>query len=227
MGHVSHVFVPRPWAADLLGVDSQERRHLDRVLRLEPGAAISYTDGAGVIGDGYYADGTIRRGEERETPPSRAVTVAVAPPRQVDRSRFVVEKLGELGVERLVWLESVFGEGKPPRKAKATAWAVAALQQSRGAHLLQIEEPITLSALAEARPEAILLVAEPGAGSIEQALSAVDGEIVVCVGPEGGFRPDELPAGVRKIGLGPRILRTETAAVVAGGLILQGLGVDD
>jgi 16S rRNA (uracil1498-N3)-methyltransferase len=50
---------------------------------------------------------------------------------------------------------------------------------------------------------------------------------VMCIGPEGGFREDDLPSGAVEVGLGPRILRTETAAMVAATLILQALSAAD
>jgi len=228
VSHVPHVYVPRPWNGDQLPVDERERRHLERVLRLDSGAAVSYTDGAGSVGEGHYAAGAIRRGEEEEIPLlSRALTMAVAAPRQVDRARFVVEKLGELGVERLVWIESRHGEGRAPRPEKTQAWAVAALQQSRGPRLLQIDGPASIAAVVEALPGAVVLVAVPGAGPLEPAVAAAAEDVVMCIGPEGGFRADDLPSGAVEVGLGPRILRTETAAVVAATLILQALSAAD
>jgi len=228
MSHVPHVYVPRPWEGDRLLVDERERRHLERVLRLESGALVSYTDGAGIVGEGRYGAGAIHRGEEEEIPLlSRALTMAVAAPHQVDRSRFVVEKLGELGVERLVWIDSHYGEGRAPRVEKSHAWAVAALQQSRGPRLLQIEGPTSIAEVVGRLPEAVVLVAVPGAGPLEPALAAVAEDVVMCIGPEGGFREDDLPPGAVEVGLGPRILRTETAAMVAATLILQALSAAD
>ncbi|MGD2050942.1 MAG: RsmE family RNA methyltransferase [Acidimicrobiia bacterium] len=228
MGHVPHVYLPRPWDEDRLSVDERERRHLERVLRLEAGAAVSYTDGAGIVGEGRYAGGAVLRGEEEEIPLlPHALTMAVAPPRQVDRARFVVEKLGELGAERLVWITSHYGEGRPPRAEKSLAWAVAALQQSRGPRLLQIEGPASIAEVVDGLPGALVLVAVPGARPLEPALAAAEEDVVMCIGPEGGFGEDDLPSGVVEVGLGPRILRTETAAMVAATLILQALSAAD
>ena len=53
------------------------------------------------------------------------------------------------------------------------------------------------------------------------------GEVVILVGPEGGFAPEEVSAaksaGIAPVSLGPRILRTETAAIVGSALIIYGL----
>ena len=42
----------------------------------------------------------------------------------------------------------------------------------------------------------------------------------VLIGPEGGWAPEELPSGLPVVGLGPHVLRTETAAIVAGALLV-------
>lgn len=139
MGHVPHLYIPLPWDGDLITVDERTRHHLERVLRRSDGDGVTYTDGEGVIGVGEYRSGTVRRVRESPTPvPATAVTIAMAPPRASDRARFAVEKLAELGVTELTWLDTRHGEGRPPRAEKAAAWAVAALEQSRGTRLMAI-----------------------------------------------------------------------------------------
>lgn len=216
MGRVPHVLLPGPWSEATLPLPEATRSHLTRVLRLAPGAPLSYTDGAGTVGAGTLAAAGIDRGEERETDrPAPAITVAVAPPRAAARARWVVEKLAELGIDRLVWLETRHGEGRPPRNAKAAAWAAGALEQSRGAHLLEVSGTRSWAEL-----ERPLSVATPG----ETPLRTVAGPVTVVVGPEAGFGAGELPADATGFGLGPRILRVETAAVVAGALALAAAG---
>jgi 16S rRNA (uracil1498-N3)-methyltransferase len=214
---VPHVLVEGPWEGDTLPVAETTRHHLERVLRLAPGAAVTYTDGAGRIGEGLLDPAGISRGRERTEPEreSGSVTVAVSPPRDSNRARFVVEKLGELGVDRLWWLRAERTEGRPPRDEKAHAWAVAALQQSRGSRLLQVSGTVTPAEVAARGPA---LVAVPGAAPL--AGLDVAGPAVVCIGPEGGFAPEELPAAMHRVGLGSRVLRVETAAVVAATLLV-------
>jgi 16S rRNA (uracil1498-N3)-methyltransferase len=144
--------------------------------------------------------------------------MAVAPPRAAERQRFLVEKLAELGVAELRWLATIHVSGRVPRRERAQAWAVAALEQSRGVYLMEIN--------AEDVPPADLmpplLVADPGGRPLSRAFSPRSGTVTVtvAVGPEGGFSADELPGHAEPLSLGPRILRVETAAVVAATLIL-------
>ena len=141
--------------------------------------------------------------------------MAVAPPDSSDRARYVVEKLAELGVDRLLWLNTEFGQNRAPRAEKTARWAVGALEQSRGAWLMTIGRASTVAEL----PAPAWLV-HPGGGN----LPAPAGDVTLAIGPEGGFSPDELAVVDTKLGLGARVLRVETAAVVASGLVLHHLG---
>ncbi len=218
MRHIPHVYVPQPWDPEVIPLIGQQVRHLERVLRLEEGASLSYTDGVGRVGEGALGAGSIVRGTEVDVPaPAPEVSVAVAPPRKQERVRFLVEKLAELGVDRLVWLATRLGEGRAPRAEKADAWARSALEQSRGAWLLRISGPISPAAL-PGTPT--LWVAER---ETEMPPSVVEGGILV-IGPEAGFAEGEIPASANRIGLGRRILRVETAAVVGATVMLERTG---
>lgn len=214
MGHVPHLFLPGPWKGDTITPPSGTVAHLERVLRLEGGDPVSYTDGRGTVGNGVWRSSLVERGSEHgvEAPPTD-LTVAVAAPRGGERQRFIVEKLAELGVRRLCWLETRFGSGHPRKPEKARAWAIAALEQSRGAHLLEVGGTAGWEALD--RP---LFVAQPGAAPL--AAIALPPAPTLAVGPEGGFAPDELPTDATAVGLGPHVLRTETAAIAAAAIIL-------
>lgn len=133
--------------------------------------------------------------------------MAVAPPSNKDRVRFVVEKLAELGVEQLVWLRTTFGTGRLPPPEKQMAWAISALEQSRGGWLMGLGgEFVTWSDLEEP-----VLVCQPAGSAVIEVLAPR----TVVVGPEGGFDPDEVPSDFESVALGETILRVETAAVVA------------
>lgn len=175
-------------------------------------SAVSYTDGLGVVGSGKFAEGGIVRGEERQVARPPAPSIAVAPTQSTERNRFIVEKCAELGVVRLDWLASRHGQGRPPRGEKSKAWAVSALQQSRGAHLMDIgESECGLGGL-----DGVVVVADPaGIDSLELDPAW---PVTIVIGPEGGFAPDELPSHLPKWKLNERVLRTETATVVAAAL---------
>jgi RsmE family RNA methyltransferase len=208
MGHVPHLYVPGPWDGPALTLGVDQVNHLTRVLRRGNDAPLSYTDGAGVVGEGVFADGGIERGDERAIPAPPAIRIAVAPPRSSDRCRWIVEKLQELAVETLIWITTNHGEGRPPKPDKALAWAVGALEQSRGSHLMGIETAGELKNL-----EGPLAVADQSGGPLEVVTPTVS--LTVAIGPEGGWAPGEIPTGATVISLADTVLRTETAAIAA------------
>ena len=215
MAHIPHLYVPPPWNERVFPLTDHQDHHLRRVLRSPDSAPLTYTDGQGALGGGTLGPGGIERGEEsRALRPSPALTVAVAPPRNSDRARFIVEKLAELGVDRLLWVTSAYGQAGPPRAEKSVRWAVGSLEQSRGSWIMDIGE----AGFADL-PDPRWLV-HPGGGG----LPPTHEDVTLVIGPEGGFSPDEVARADTTVGLGARVLRVETAAVVAAGLVLSHLG---
>lgn len=211
MGHVPHLLLEGPWDGGSLSLAAEHRHHLEKVLRLGSGAPIHYTDGAGRTGAGTLGDGVVIRGTERDVAPPRVrLSVAVAPPASKDRLRFLVEKLSELGVAEIVWVRTRYSEGRPPGEDKAEAWVRSAVEQSRTAW----KTSIRTGQIGELGGP--LLVADRDGGPMPSGLS----EATVLVGPEGGLAPAELPAAAVPVSLGRNVLRVETAAVVAAGLLL-------
>ena len=216
----SHVLVD----ADLLGdagsialVDEVER-HLNKVLRLRDGEVVGVTDGAGrwclarVVRDGNRLWLDASSEVVSEPAAERSVTVAAAIPKG-DRLDWMVQKVTELGVDRLVLLHADHSavRWKPDRVdqhlARMQRIADEALRQSRRVVRLAIEAPVpAIDVLGD------FVIAEPGGRSLTRADSAV------AVGPEGGWTKDEVAAARDRIDLGPTILRTETAAVAVSTL---------
>lgn len=207
MAHVPHLLLPGPWSETRIELPGPTVHHLRSVLRMHDGEACSYTDGAGRGGEGVLEAGAIVRGDESVFPAPPTVILAVAPPASKDRLRIIVEKAAEIGVSRIRWLDTRFGNGRPPRADKSMQWAQMALEQSRGHHLTTVdEELVSVDAL-----EGNLVAADQG-GATPATMPA---PLTVLVGPEGGWAPGELPEGIPTFGLGDRVLRTETAAILA------------
>jgi 16S rRNA (uracil1498-N3)-methyltransferase len=179
--------------------------HLRRVLRFEDGAEVTYTDGTGTFGEGTWSNGTVTRGSEQPKSRPSDLVIAVAPPSNRHRVRFLVEKLAEIGVESLIWLATSHGVRRLPALKKQQSWAVSALQQSRGSWLMQVDDRFAGWNDLE-RP---LAVCVPGGSGSESGFRTA------VVGPEGGFDSDEIPDDAVGVSLGSTILRVETAAVVA------------
>jgi 16S rRNA (uracil1498-N3)-methyltransferase len=205
MKHVPHLVVPAPWEESRLGLSIIQWRHVSKVLRMKSGDELTYTDGLGTIGQGTLSHQALERGEERTVDRPSELTLAVAPPASKDRQRFLVEKLAELGVAKLIWIETRHGKNRVANPAKVFSWVLAAVEQSRGAYLMETSEDLVpLDQL-----EGDLVFCHPG-GSGQPGPAKT-----VVIGPEGGFADDEIPPGATLLDLGPTILRVETAAIAA------------
>ena len=211
MGHRPHLLIEGPWGEADLALSDSQTHHLMTVLRKRPGDRVSYTDGQGAFGTGVITGtGSVNRGDERVISRPTPVDVAVAPPSNKDRARFLVEKLGELGVARLLWLRTSHGPGHVVKPARARTWAQAALEQSRGAWLLDIGDGL----VGWEDLVGPIAVCKQGGGSPRGRPRTV------VIGPEGGWSAGEIPDDVETWGLTENVLRVETAAVVAAALIL-------
>ncbi|HKU62522.1 MAG TPA: RsmE family RNA methyltransferase [Gemmatimonadales bacterium] len=209
------------------GVSEEESHHL-RVRRAEAGELVELRDGAGLVGTGRLA--SARGGWEVEVVQARrearpaALTLAVG---AGDRDRFawLVEKAVELGVTRVVPLETERTAGVASRLRagqidKLRRVAVEALKQCGAAWACEISEPMSLDRFVAQAPEGARWLADAG-GEAAAALDAAPATIVV--GPEGGLTPDEMArlgaAGYRSLVLGPFTLRFETAALAAAAFV--------
>jgi 16S rRNA (uracil1498-N3)-methyltransferase len=210
MGHVPHLLLPGPWTGEIVELSEEQRHHLEKVLRIEEGEAVSYTDGEGSLGNGRILSGQVLRAEEGRVPAPSDLTVVVAPPDNKDRARFLVEKLAEMGAAELLFLDSRHGHGRPPSAEKARSWSVSGLEQSRGAWLMRTSD--RLVEFADINPP--FVVCDRG-GPRDAPFART-----VVIGPEGGWAPGEIPKDATLWGLGETVLRVETAALVAAARLL-------
>lgn len=218
----------RPATGDLLALGSAEAKHA-RVRRLRAGDPVALFDGAGRSYLGRLESLSRERASVRVTAvlPERAaespleLVLAIAL-LKADRLDWVVEKATELGVHRIRPFASTTTLAHPSR-ARQQRWqqiALAAAKQCGRSVTPAIEPPAALSAVLAAPAAARVLFAEDGSGAALEAVAVTSpGPLLVIVGAEGGFTPAELAvaraAGCHAVGLGPRILRAETAAVTA------------
>jgi 16S rRNA (uracil1498-N3)-methyltransferase len=213
------VFVSDPSAPD---VDEEDAHHLVRVLRLRPGEVVIAADGRGSAARcRFTGQGSLLEPEEppvHRDRPAPSITVAFAPVKG-DRPEWVVQKLTELGVDRIVPIttdRSVVrwaGERGAQSADKLRKVARGAAAQSRRSWLPEVSAPTTL----------IELAAEAGGPKV--ALADEDGDPpslrhpVLAVGPEGGWSDAERSLGLVAVRLGDATLRAETAAVAAAALL--------
>ena len=206
-------------------LDGDEARHLVRVLRGQVGDAVRVFDGRGgewfarvtLVGRDRVELAIERSVEPRPAAGGARVTLAVALPKG-ERQKWLVEKLTELGVERLVPLVTSRGvaEATAAARTRLERGVIEACKQCGRTTLMEIAAPLSIGELAAATPGAVRLLADPAAAPA-RGWPAATGEIIAAVGPEGGFTSDEAAAAVQQgfvpVSLGPHILRVETAAV--------------
>ena len=131
------------------------------------------------------------------------------------RPEMVIQKLTELGVDRILPLSAdrsvvQWDEAKASTQVERfRRVAREAAMQSRRAWLPTVEE---MAAARDVQPAAGVVLAEPGGDPIDGSVR------VLLVGPEGGWTDEEL-MGHSTVGLGPTVLRAETAAISAGTLL--------
>ena len=193
--------------------------HLMRVLRLRDGERVTASDGRGNWRECLFEDaGLVVDGDIETESRDRDVTVLFALSKG-DKPETAVQKLTELGVARIVPFVAersvVKWDGDKSQRNVERLRKVAreAAMQSRHVHLPLVEDVQQSLAAAIALVGKVAL-AEPGGAAVDASVSAI------AVGPEGGFTPNELD-GRRTVALPGGILRAETAAVVAGALLVD------
>lgn len=201
--------------------------YLFAVMRLPAGAEVALFDGQ----SGEFAARVQPQGKRgatatvgAQTAPFRApadLWLLFAPVKKA-RTDFLVEKAVELGVARLVPVQTEHTNSERLRPDRMKAHVIEAAEQCGATHLPEIAEIAPLArVLAGWDPTRLLFWAnEQLADAPNTASASTAGPAAVLIGPEGGFSPSEqarlaaLPF-VRPLRLGPRILRAETAAVAA------------
>jgi 16S rRNA (uracil1498-N3)-methyltransferase len=229
-------FVPAP---DLLGPEvplpMEVVHHLATVLRLSRGAEILLLDGAGTVCRCRIEQLDRRSG--RATVLERWRQAETAFPLRLlqgvpkgDKMEMVLQKGTELGVCAFTPVlagRSIAGGGgaEGNRQKRWQRVLEEAARQSRRAHLPRLDAPLPLAAALAASQENLrLLLWEKGALPLAEALPTQrPADAAVLVGPEGGFSDTEaaqaMSAGFLPVGLGPRILRTETAGLALAAIL--------
>jgi 16S rRNA (uracil1498-N3)-methyltransferase len=246
-GHAPFFFAePAGLEADRLSIEGEDARHLAVVRRASPGDLVRVSDGRGTIADARLTSVTPAAvGVEVLT---RTVTSAPRPRVEVhqglakgDKVDGVIRHLVEMGVDRIVVFEagrSVARWDGARQAAAGRRWATIAREAAKQSHrawLPVLEGPLPGAAAAAAAAttgRGLGLVAHPAAGSrlrdvLAERVPTPD-SVWVVVGPEGGLSEDEVAtfaaACAVPVSLGPQILRTETASVVAAALVLHHFG---
>ncbi|MFW2830175.1 16S rRNA (uracil(1498)-N(3))-methyltransferase [Sphingomonas sp. ID0503] len=222
------LFVEQPLSADLpLRLEGAAANYLGNVMRLGPGNGVNLFDD--LTGDwAARVEAVGKRAIEltvadhlrpREAVPDLWL---VAAPIKKGRIDLVAEKACELGVDRLVPVITRRTVVEKPKLERLRAHMIEAAEQCGRNALPSLAEPVGLAVLLKDWPtdRALFFADETGGEPALEAMRAHRGPAAILIGPEGGFDPAEREAvralaSARGIGLGPRTLRAETAAIAA------------
>ena len=212
-------------------LEGEPANHIARVLRLAPGDAVTLFDGRG----GEY-------GATIEAVQKKSVTVAVGAFRDVDvesplavtlvqgiskgeRMDFTVQKAVEMGVHRVVpvftarTVVKLQGERLERRRQHWQGVAASACEQSGRNRIPEIASPLGLGAWLAEPASGLRLLLHHEAEATVASLAPPNEGVTLLIGPEGGLNEAErraaFDAGFLGLRLGPRVLRTETAALAA------------
>ena len=204
---------------DAPALTADDEHHLVKVLRAREGESVSVIDGTGAWRICEWRSQSLLPIADVAFEAAGQRTTAVAfPPLKHDRSELVVQKLTELGVNRIVLLSVANGivqwKGEKAVKQKARLDRIIheAAMQSRRVRLPVLDGPISV---AKAVAEGFVL-AQWGGEAVGSETS------MIAVGSEGGWSPNELALTETFVDLGGTVLRAETAAIAAGVLLNRG-----
>lgn len=220
-------FAPDIESSDTL--PESDSQHAVRVLRMKTGDTIEVVDGKGHrflcrLIDPHPKHAVVEVIERIDLPPvwSNKIIIGIAPTKHLDRMEWVVEKLTEIGVNRIVPLRCRHSERKELKRERLEKIAVSAMKQSLKATLPTIDEMTDFKRFVTSVDTEQRFIAYCD-DEVERKLLAKEyrpnTDTTILIGPEGDFSHEEvklaLDNGFIPITLGDNRLRTETAAVVA------------
>lgn len=213
-------------------LDAKEARHA-RVRRVERGERVVVFDGAGWSALAVIESANQRRVTARvlenlpalqgESPLDLTLALALL---KSDRFEWTIERVVELGVKSIVPFASAHSLGRPSA-ARLERWreiAKSAVKQCGRSVVPRVAKPATFDEVVGVAGPRILFSERPPRGHLEDARARIGQtqRLTILIGPEGGFSPEEVEKGRATgsiiVGLGPRILRADTAAVSATAL---------
>ncbi len=223
-----HLFYTPDLKNETYRLSEEESKHCVRVLRLTEGDTLYLVDGKGLFCEAIITTAHPKACELRIT--DRKVnygernfhlTMAVAPTKNIDRYEWFLEKATEIGIDRIIPLQSRYSERKEIKHERLEKVMVSAIKQSIKAYLPDLNPILTFQQFIKIPFNGQKFIAHCNDGAkilLGDALTK-GADVLIAIGPEGDFSTEEVEAaigdGFIPISLGDARLRTETAALVA------------
>lgn len=221
-----------PDIAETLTLGEEDSKHCVKVLRMAEGDTIEVVDGNGAL---YTCRITMAhpkrcavevQSKQNHSPHwGHQIVLAIAPTKNMDRIEWLVEKVVEMGVDRIIPLRCHNSERTLVKTERLRKIMVSAMKQSLKATLPRLDEITPIDKVFSEPFDGIRCIAycdEQLPRESRHTISSIyklGNDVLVLIGPEGDFSPEEiqasLAAGFTPVTLGESRLRTETAGLMA------------
>lgn len=209
-------------------LSAEESAHVVKVLRAKSGDEIHLMDGKGHIYLARIIDANHRKcsfeilHKTAKEQKSYSVHIAITPTKNIDRLEWFVEKACELGVDEISLLLTHRSERKKVNLERLEKKAISAMKQSKNFWKCEINELISLKTFISNQADTsnkFVAYVETGAEDLLQRKIKVNTDVLILIGPEGDFSPEEIElvksSNFELVSLGNHVLRTETAGIAA------------
>jgi 16S rRNA (uracil1498-N3)-methyltransferase len=221
--------------AGMQWLEVDEAHHIGQVLRLGVGDEVELFDGRGGLASAQITT-VQRRGVEvlaaapQNTPrPASRLTLAVAMPKG-ERADWLVEQACQLGVDRLIWLDTLRGVVKPGERlgkiSRQQRTVISAMKQCRRLWVMEVVSLQALNDVVGAADEVLLWLEFRAAKPLGQVLGDLprSTSLTALIGPEGGWDDAEWAyldsiADMRRVIVASNVLRIETAAAAVAATV--------
>lgn len=219
---LNNLFYSKCVGDEFLVLQDQEASHATQVLRKKKGDSIHVINGLGSMYECLISDISKREvscqiNSRTYYEPSEYLTIAVAPTKNRDRLEWMIEKLVEIGVKKIILLQTQNTERTKTNKNRIQKKVLSAVKQSLRFYLPEVIE-MTFDEVLKLDFQ-FKWIAHCEQDEKTTVLEDKSQDQVVLIGPEGDFTSKEITeakeAGFLAIDLGTHRLRTETAALVA------------
>jgi len=218
---------------ELISLEGDEWHHCRNVLRMSVGESIIAFDGKGLCFEGILRSEARSEGQIElvrnltdlfHIPREQRISIAFAPTKNIDRTEFAVEKLVELGIDEIYFLDCENSERSRIRLNRMEKIAISAAKQSRKIYLPVIHDLISPGILVtkfhNEQPETHIYCCHLDPASVPLVDNYSPKEnVLMVIGPEGGFSIEETEQlglrGAKLVTLSPHRLRVETAVITA------------
>lgn len=207
-------------------LSEEESKHCYQVLRHQNGDEIQVFDGNGGKHRAVLTHVSKHKCEfeviesKYEPPKKFSIHLAIAPTKNADRMEWLLEKLSEVGVDEVTFIQTRHSERKKLRLDRLQKKVVSAMKQSGNPFLLKLNELISFEQFLKQDQSEQKYIAHVD-DSHQYLGSAINSKLStsIVIGPEGDFSADEITLAKKElykpVSLGENTLRTETAGLVA------------